>query len=187
MNTNTTSMWRWYHHQRCQQFVLKSTVRNFEVAMGRYRWSCHHKQTKNKQTNKQKDNTRISNSGILCRNALDTYRQATSTWWLLMPWQEIGVKPSVTTMLPTLQWRHTGRDSVSNHHPHDCFLNHLFRHRSKKTSKLRVTGLCAENSPEAGEFPAQMASNAENVFIWWRHNVDCNCSLTWMRYDATYR
>ena len=22
-----------------------------------------------------------------------------------------------------------------------------------------------------GEFPAQMTSNAENVFIWWRHHV----------------
>ena len=33
----------------------------------------------------------------------------------------------------------------------------------KKTSKLRVTGLCAGNSPEAGEFPAQRASYAENV------------------------
>ena len=32
-----------------------------------------------------------------------------------------------------------------------------------KTSKLRVTGLCAGNSPVTGEFPAQMASNAENV------------------------
>ena len=40
-----------------------------------------------------------------------------------------------------------------------------------KTSKLRVTGLCAGNSPETGEFPAQMASNAENVSIWWRHHV----------------
>ena len=48
-------------------------------------------------------------------------------------------------------------------------LNGLFRHRSKKTSKLRVTGLCAGNSPEAGEFPVQMASNAENVPISWRH------------------
>ena len=68
----------------------------------------------------------------------------------------------------TLQWRHNGRDGVSNHQPHDCFLNRSFRHRSKKTSKLRVTGLCAGNSPEAGEFPAQMASNAENVSISWR-------------------
>ena len=41
----------------------------------------------------------------------------------------------------TLLWRHNGRDSVSNHQPHDCLLNCLFRRRSKKTSKLRVTGL----------------------------------------------
>ena len=69
-----------------------------------------------------------------------------------------------------LRWRHNGRDSVSNHQPHDCLLNHLFRRRSKKTSKLRVTGLCAGNSPGTGEFPAQMASNAENASIWWRHH-----------------
>ena len=47
----------------------------------------------------------------------------------------------------TLQWRHNGRDRVSNHQPHDCLLNRLFRRRSKKTSKLRVTGLYAGNSP----------------------------------------
>ena len=49
-------------------------------------------------------------------------------------------------------------------------LNRLFRRRSKKTSKLRVTGLCAGNSPGTGEFPAQMASYAENISIWWRHH-----------------
>ena len=32
-----------------------------------------------------------------------------------------------------------------------------------KTSKLCVTGLCAGNSPGFDEFPAQMASKAENV------------------------
>ena len=69
-----------------------------------------------------------------------------------------------------LQWRHNGRDGVSNHQPHDCLLKQLFRRRSKKTSKLRVTGLCVGNSPVTGEFPAQMASNAENVSIWWRHH-----------------
>ena len=68
-----------------------------------------------------------------------------------------------------LQLRHNGRDSVSNHQPHHCFLNRLFRHRSKKTSKLRVIGLCAGNSPGTDEFPTQMASDAENVSIWWRH------------------
>ena len=62
-----------------------------------------------------------------------------------------------------LQWRHNGRDGVSNHQPHHCLLNRLLRRRSKKTSKLRVTGLCAGNSPVTGEFPVQMSSNAENV------------------------
>ena len=66
----------------------------------------------------------------------------------------------------SLQWRHNGRDSVSNHQPHDYLLNGLFRRIWKKTWKLRVTGLCVGNSP----VPAQMASNAENVSIWWRHH-----------------
>ena len=69
-----------------------------------------------------------------------------------------------------LQWRHNGCNGVSNHQPHDCLLKRLFRRRSKKTSKLRVTRLCAGNSPVTCEFPAQMASNAENVSIWWRHH-----------------
>ena len=69
-----------------------------------------------------------------------------------------------------LRWHHNGRDGVSNNQPHHYLLNRLFSHRSKKTSKFRVTGLCAGNSPVTGEFPAQMASNAENVSIWWRHH-----------------
>ena len=72
----------------------------------------------------------------------------------------------------SLQWRHNGGNGVSNHQLHHCLLNRSFRRRSKKTSKLRVTGLCAGNSPGTGEFPAQMASNTENVSIWWRHDVD---------------
>ena len=77
---------------------------------------------------------------------------------------------SVSWFYP-LRWRHNGFDSVSNHQPHHCLLNRLFRRRSKKTSQLPVTGLWAGNSPETGEFPAQMASNAEKVSIWWRHHV----------------
>ena len=77
----------------------------------------------------------------------------------------------------SLQWRHNERDIVSNHQPHNCLLNRLFRRRSKKTSKLCVTGLCAGNSPMTGEFPAQRASNAENVSIWWRHHVTSLLSL----------
>ena len=60
-------------------------------------------------------------------------------------------------------------DGVTNQQPHDCFLTRLFTLRSKKTSKVRATGLCAGNSPVTGEFPTQMSSYAENVSIWWRH------------------
>ena len=71
----------------------------------------------------------------------------------------------------SLQWLCNGRNVVSDDQPHYWLRNHLFRHRSMKTSKLRVTGLCEGNSQVTGEFPAQRASNAENVSIWWRHHV----------------
>ena len=67
----------------------------------------------------------------------------------------------LTDILKPLQWRHNERDGVSNHQPHDCLLD-CSRRRSKKISKLRVTGLCEGNSPVTCEFPAQRASNAEN-------------------------
>ena len=41
-------------------------------------------------------------------------------------------------------------------------LHHLFRHTSEKISKHSVTG----------EFPAERASNAENVSIWWRDHAE---------------
>ena len=47
----------------------------------------------------------------------------------------------------------------------------------KETSKLRVTGLCAGNSPVTGEFPAQRASNAENGSIWWPRHVQSSISF----------
>ena len=62
--------------------------------------------------------------------------------------------------------------TVSNHQPRGCLLNRLCRHRSKKTSKVRVTGLIVGT----GEFPAQRASYAENVSIWWRHH-DCGQNM----------
>ena len=74
-------------------------------------------------------------------------------------------------MILSLQWRHNEQDGVSTHQPHDCLLNCLFSRRSKKTSKLRVTGLCEGNSLVTGEFPTQRVSNVENVSIWWHHHV----------------
>ena len=51
-----------------------------------------------------------------------------------------------------LQWRHNERDGVSNHQTHDCLLNRLFRHRSKKKVKAPRHWLCG------GNFPTQRAS-----------------------------
>ena len=98
--------------------------------------------------------------------------------WLkegIVPTEYLNVLSSVLhwlSMIPyPLRWRHNGCDSVSNHQPHRCLLNRLFRRRSKKTSKLRVTGLCFGEFTRTGEFPAQRASYAENVSIRWRHHV----------------
>ena len=63
-----------------------------------------------------------------------------------------------------VQWRHIEhieRDRVSNHWRLDCLRSRLFRRRSKKTSKLHVTGLCEGNPPVTGEFPSQGASNMD--------------------------
>ena len=76
--------------------------------------------------------------------------------------------PSSFKLWISLRWRHNERNGFSNHQPHDHLLNRLFGRRSKKTPKLRVTGLCEGNSPVTGEFPAQRASNAENVSVWCR-------------------
>ena len=58
----------------------------------------------------------------------------------------------------------------------------------KENIKRRVTGLCAGNWPVTGEFPALLASNAENDSIWWRHHeiltpgsvTQCTPTFLWM-------
>ena len=52
-----------------------------------------------------------------------------------------------------LQEHYNNLDGASNHRRLDCLLNRFFRCGSKKTSKLRVTGLCEGNSPVTGELP----------------------------------
>ena len=71
----------------------------------------------------------------------------------------------------SLQWRHNEHDGISNHQPHNCLLNHLFRHRWMKTLKLCVTGLWEGNSLVTGEFLAQRVCNAkmfplDDVIMW---------------------
>ena len=109
----------------------------------------------------------LCNIAINCRINTIIYTQRSSVFG-----HSVGYGTTDELLLNmSLLWRHNGHTGVSNHQHHDCLLNHSFRRRLKKTSKLRITGLCAGNSPVTGEFPAQMASNEENVPIWWRHHV----------------
>ena len=103
----------------------------------------------------------------LCRHLLGRRESK----WPILYWSEsvISLWEEERGGTVAWQWRHNGCDGVSNLQPHHCLLNRLFGRRSKKTAKLRVTGLCSGKSPVTGEIPAQMASNAENVSIWWRH------------------
>ena len=46
----------------------------------------------------------------------------------------------------------------------------FFQAQIKENIEHRVTGLSVGNSLVTCEFPAQRSSNAEKVFIWWRHH-----------------
>ena len=48
-----------------------------------------------------------------------------------------------------------------------------------------VTGVCEGNSPLTGKFPAQRASNAKNVSIWWHHHGIT--ALPWKWHAQVYR
>ena len=88
------------------------------------------------------------------------------------------VKPMIGEM--TLQLRHNGHDGVWNHNPHHCLPNRLFRRRSKKASKLRVTGLCEGNSlgpvnsPHKGPVTRKMFP-LDDVIMEFRHRLLSKC------------
>ena len=92
--------------------------------------------------------------------------------WITQAWPE-----ELCVIL--LRWRHNDHGGVSNHQPRCCLLNCLFRCRWMKNIKApRHWPLCGEFTGP-GEFPAQMASFAENVSIWWRHHVRITLTLKW--------
>ena len=110
-----------------------------------------------------------------------------------VPWPEITV---------TLQWRQNGLDGVSNHQTAmvyssvysgaDQFIQPFIQAQVKETSTLHVTGLCGGSSPVTDEFPPQMASNAENASIWWRHHADSFLSMAtynilWLQFFPEFR
>ena len=105
---------------------------------------------------------------VMCKNPLYQYNNNHCSWRGMFvhdcKWHWFANVLPITVTSKWARWR-------LKHQPYDCLLNRLFRRRSQKTSKLRVTGLCAGNSPVTGEFSAQLASSAANVSIWWRHHT----------------
>ena len=78
----------------------------------------------------------------------------------------------------SLQWRHIGRDNVSNHQPHDYLLNRLFKRGSKKnqsSASLAFVGggggiyRWPVNSPHKGPVTRKMFP------FWLRHHVELGC------------
>ena len=92
----------------------------------------------------------------------------------------------------SLQWRHNGGEGASNHQPHHCFLNHLFRRRWKKTSKLCVIGLC---HPRHSVESPSMVDPQWNMWYWgskWNLHtvcwsaVGCEWGTTSVYFGITY-
>ena len=101
-------------------------------------------------------------------------------------WTRLYHLSGILLPLQPLQWRHDERDGVPNYHRLDHLLSHLFTRRSKKTSKLRVTGLCEGISPVPCEFPAQKGQWREKCFYlmpssWSLHTSLCSCCLIMLK------
>ena len=109
--------------------------------------------------------------GVLYSQSVKLFCGFFETWWQSTRQSRMSSRYCCQSSWSALQWHHNGHNGISNHKPHGCLLNRLFGRRSKKTSKLQVTGLCVGNSLVTGEFPAQMASSAENGSIWWHHDI----------------
>ena len=81
----------------------------------------------------------ISIHMVIYNNPIDFCTQFYQNGLPLIP---VGISNNMPSKVwDALQWRHNGCDCISNHQLHHCLRKRLFRRRSKKTSKLRVTGL----------------------------------------------
>ena len=86
----------------------------------------------------------------------------------------------------SLQWRHNGCDSTSNHRHLDWFTQPFLQAKIKENMKVLCHwSLWWEFTGVTDEFPAQTASNAENVSIWWRHHGEGSSSKLGPIYHAT--
>ena len=73
-------------------------------------------------------------------------------WCPMQPQMDINVLPGYMLEHNALHWRHNGRDSVSNHQPHDCLFNRLYQ-RKHQSSVVRGIHRWPVNSPHKGPVP----------------------------------
>ena len=96
----------------------------------------------------------LSQCDFMIIGSYESGRKQPEIRWI---WVTISLSKTFSVFKGSVQWRHDARDGVSNRELHYCFLNRLFKCRSKKTSKLRVTSLFASDRE-------MRASNAEKWF-----------------------
>ena len=108
------------------------------------------------------------------------YQTETNGKFLLDTWAHIlfrrtGQRRFDRTMsLPSpLQWRHNGRDGVSNHQPHDCLLNRLFTNQRKHQSSaslafVRWIHQWRVNSPHKWPVTRKMFPFDDVIIHYWR-------------------
>ena len=96
---------------------------------------------------------------------------------LVCPFVKVVISLYISSIVHmSLQWRHNELTGVSNHLPHDCLLNRLFRSRSKKheisASVTFVWGIhrWPVNSPHKGPVTRKMFPFDDviicHVFVW---------------------
>ena len=89
----------------------------------------------------------------------------------------------------TLQWRHNGRDSVSNHQPHECLLNRLIRRRKHQSSASLAFVRGIHRGPVTRPVTRKMFSfddvimkQLETFAVQWRislHLASCPNEFPW--------
>ena len=87
--------------------------------------------------------------------------------------------------LITLQWRYTDRDRVSNHQPHVCLLNRLFRKYQSSASRWPA------NSPHKGPVTRKMFEfyhHDKSVGVWisdYRPRFLCHVNTRAIHYSGS--
>ena len=98
-------------------------------------------------------------------------------WWEI--WSTLHFLDDSKHTSHTLQWRHNGRDSLSNHQPHDSLLNRWLRRRPEKTqssaSLAFVRGIHRVNSPHKGRVTWKILPFDDVIMIpagciWFRNH-----------------